>query len=88
MDVSCPDWFDFFHGGLQYQAIHHLFPRLPRHNFRKAQAYVIDFCRETGLKYSIYGFVDGNGVVLNKLQDIAQQVVIMKECIIESTKHA
>lgn len=88
MDVSCPDWFDFFHGGLQYQAIHHLFPRLPRHNFRKAQAYVIDFCRETGLKYSIYGFVDGNGVVLNKLQDIAQQVVIMKECIVESAKHA
>lgn len=87
MDVACPEWFDFFHGGLQYQAIHHLFPRLPRHNFRKAQAYVIDFCRQTGLKYSIYGFVDGNGVVLNKLQDIAQQVVIMKECIATEVKH-
>lgn len=82
MDVSCPEWFDFFHGGLQFQAIHHLFPRLPRHNFRKAQSYVIDFCRETGLKYSIYGFVDGNDHVLDKLQEIAQQVVVMKECII------
>lgn len=87
MDVSCPEWFDFFHGGLQYQAIHHLFPRLPRHNFRKAQAYVIDFCNQTGLKYSIYGFVDGNGVVLNKLEDIAKQVIIMKECLLVEAKN-
>lgn len=88
MDVSCPEWFDFFHGGLQYQAIHHLFPRLPRHNFRKAQKLIIQFCKETGLKYSIYGFVDGNGVVLSKLQDIAQQVVILKECMTVESKNA
>lgn len=81
MDVSCPEWFDFFHGGLQYQAIHHLFPRLPRHNFRKAQKHVIDFCKDTGLSYSIYGFVDGNGVVLTKLEEISQQVAILKECM-------
>lgn len=86
MDVSCPEWFDFFHGGLQYQAIHHLFPRLPRHNFRKAQTYVIEFCKQTGLKYSIYGFVDGNGHVLNKLQDIGKQVVILKECVVQTAK--
>lgn len=81
MDVSCPEWFDFFHGGLQYQAIHHLFPRLPRHNFRKAQSHIIEFCKETGLKYSIYGFVTGNGIVIDKLHDIANQVVLLKECI-------
>lgn len=81
MDVDCPEWFDFFHGGLQYQAIHHLFPRLPRHNFRKAQKFIIDFCKNTGLKYSIYGFVDGNGVVLHKLKDIAKQATILGECL-------
>jgi sphingolipid 8-(E)-desaturase len=81
MDVDCPDWFDFFHGGLQYQAIHHLFPRIPRHNFRRAQKYIIQFCKETGLKYSIYGFVTGNGVVINKLYDIGRQVVLMRECM-------
>lgn len=36
MDVSCPEWLDFFHGGLHYQAIHHLFPRLPRHKIGRA----------------------------------------------------
>jgi delta8-fatty-acid desaturase len=29
MDVDCPQWLDFFHGGLQFQAIHHLYPRIP-----------------------------------------------------------
>ncbi|KAG7898319.1 hypothetical protein KL935_004469 [Ogataea polymorpha] len=91
MDVACPEWFDFFHGGLQFQAIHHLFPRLPRHNFRKAQAYVLDFCRETGLRYSIYGFVDGNNKVLLHMENIGKQVKIMQDCLrsmaLESTEH-
>ncbi|AOA61344.1 Delta 8 Fatty Acid Desaturase [Komagataella phaffii CBS 7435] len=81
MDVDCPEWFDFFHGGLQFQAIHHLFPRLPRHNFRKVQPLVIEFCKNTGLHYSIYGFVDGNGKVVNKMADVASQVVILNDCL-------
>ncbi|QPG75125.1 hypothetical protein FOA43_002468 [Brettanomyces nanus] len=81
MDVSCPEWFDFFHGGLQYQAIHHLFPRLPRHNLRKAQKYVLNFCEETGLKYSIYGFVHGNEKVLLKMDDVGKQVSIFRDCL-------
>jgi hypothetical protein len=43
MDVDCPEWMDWFHGGLQFQVIHHLFPRMPRHNLRKAQKLVIKF---------------------------------------------
>lgn len=80
MDVDCPAWFDFFHGGLQFQAIHHLFPRLPRHNFRRAQPYVIDFCEETGLPYLIYGFGKGNEIVIGKLAEIGKQCSIMLDC--------
>jgi delta8-fatty-acid desaturase len=80
MDVDCPEWFDYFHGGLQFQAIHHLFPRVPRHNFRKLQPLVIGFCEKVGLKYSIYGFVDGNEVVINKLGEIAKQAKILNAC--------
>lgn len=80
MDVDCPEWLDFFHGGLQFQAIHHLFPRLPRHNLRRAQPYVIDFCNEVGLKYSIYGFGKGNEIVIGKLAEIGKQCSIMLEC--------
>lgn len=77
MDVDCPEWLDFFHGGLQFQAIHHLFPRLPRHNLRKVQPLVIEFCKDVGLKYSIYGFGEGNGIVLSKLEEVAKQCTIM-----------
>lgn len=88
MDVDCPEWFDYFHGGLQFQAIHHLFPRLPRHNFRKVQPLVIGLCEKVGLKYSIYGFVDGNGVVIDRLSEIAKQARIMKECTKAMKKEA
>ncbi|CAH2353360.1 delta 8-(E)-sphingolipid desaturase [[Candida] railenensis] len=79
MDVDCPEWLDFLHGGLQFQAIHHLFPRLPRHNLRKAQPLVIEFCEKVGLKYSIYGFGKGNEIVIGKLADIGKQCSIMLE---------
>merc|ERR1712159_507866 len=37
MDVDCPAWLDWFHIGLQFQVIHHLLPRVPRHNLRKVK---------------------------------------------------
>lgn len=80
MDVDCPQWLDFLHGGLQFQAIHHLFPRLPRHNLRRAQKDVIDFCKEVGLPYSIYGFGEGNEIVIGKLAEIGKQCSIMLDC--------
>lgn len=80
MDVSCPAWLDFIHGGLQFQAVHHLFPRMPRHNLRSVQPLVRDFCKEVGLEYSIYGFVDGSQKVFSRLDEIAQQARIMQAC--------
>ncbi|KAK9234516.1 fatty acid desaturase-domain-containing protein [Lipomyces kononenkoae] len=88
MDVDCPAWLDFLHGGLQFQAVHHLFPRMPRHNFRAAQKHVIDFCKIIGMEYRIYGFVDGNKAVLSKLEDIAKQASILAECTNHMKKEA
>ncbi|GAA6021865.1 hypothetical protein JCM11491_001551 [Sporobolomyces phaffii] len=34
MDISCPKYLDFLHGGLNFQTPHHLFPRVPRFRFR------------------------------------------------------
>ncbi|KAK1069009.1 hypothetical protein LTR33_011021 [Friedmanniomyces endolithicus] len=80
MDVDCPAWLDFVHGGLQFQAVHHLFPRMPRHNLRKTQPLVREFCKETGIKYSILGFKDGNVKVLSRLEEITKQAVLMAKC--------
>ncbi len=80
MDVDCPPWLDFFHGGLQFQAIHHLYPRIPRHNLRQTQKLVQEFCNEVGIPYALYGFVDGNKVVLGRLADVARQAAILAKC--------
>lgn len=80
MDVDCPTWLDFIHGGLQFQAIHHLYPRMPRHNLRQAQKYVLEFCRNTGIPYAIFTFYDGNKQVIGRLGDVAKQVRLMEEC--------
>lgn len=80
MDVDCPTWLDFFHGGLQFQAIHHLYPRMPRHNLRRAQKYILEFCKETGIPYAIFTFYDGNKEVIGRLGDVAKQVRMLEEC--------
>lgn len=80
MDVDCPTWLDFIHGGLQFQAVHHLYPRIPRHNLRKAQSYVKRFCEEVNIPYAIYGFTKGNQAVIGRLGEVAKQVEIYEEC--------
>ncbi|KAL2801278.1 fatty acid desaturase-domain-containing protein [Aspergillus keveii] len=80
MDVDCPTWLDFFHGGLQFQAIHHLYPRIPRHNLRRTQKLVLEFCRDTGIPYALFTFTDGNKEVISRLGDVAKQIRILEEC--------
>jgi delta8-fatty-acid desaturase len=80
MDVDCPQWLDFFHGGLQFQAIHHLFPRIPRHNLRRTQRLVQEFCNNVKIPYALYGFVDGNKEVIGKLAEVSRQAAILAKC--------
>ena len=80
MDVDCPAWLDFIHGGLQFQAVHHLFPGVPRHNLRRLQDLVTKFCEETDIKYKRLGFVAGNKDVVSKLGDVASQLDHMIQC--------
>ncbi|KAH0566388.1 hypothetical protein GP486_000210 [Trichoglossum hirsutum] len=80
MDVDCPEWLDFLHGGLQFQAIHHLYPRIPRHNLRRTQKLVVEFCKDVGLPYALYGFVEGNKEVIGRLADVGRQAAILAQC--------
>lgn len=80
MDVECPAWMDFVHGGLQFQAVHHLFPRVPRHNLRRLSNLVKEFCEETKIEYLVHGFGKGNGVVMGKLGEVAEQAKMLGRC--------
>jgi delta8-fatty-acid desaturase len=79
MDVVCGEDIEFIHGGLHLQVTHHLFPRLPRHNLRKASLLVKDFCKEQNLEYLEYGWIEGNFKVLATLKDVANQLHILKQ---------
>lgn len=78
MDVLCPTYLDFLHGGLHMQVSHHLFPRIPRHNLRKVRDdFVRPFAKKWDLSYEEYTFQQGNGKVLKTLEHVANQVKIL-----------
>ncbi|KAM0747773.1 fatty acid/sphingolipid desaturase [Meredithblackwellia eburnea MCA 4105] len=45
-DLSCPPYLDFLHGGLNWQVVHHLYPRLPRFKLRAAATEIQAWVRE------------------------------------------
>jgi len=67
LNIMCPEWMDFLHGGLQFQIEHHLFPRLPRHNLRQAQKLVKPFCKKHGIEYHELSFFHANIKLIQKL---------------------
>jgi delta8-fatty-acid desaturase len=87
-DVVCPPSVEFIHGGLHLQVTHHLFPRLPRHNLRKASAMVKQFAKDEGLTYAEFGFVQGNGEVVGVLRAVAEQVDLMAKVANAEAKEA
>jgi len=64
MDIDCPWWMMWFHGGLQHQTAHHLFPRVPRHNLTRLRGRVEEFCAKHGRKYVSASFFEGNRMMI------------------------
>ena len=71
LDIECPAWLDWLHGGLQFQAAHHLWPRLPRHALRQATNELRELCAEHGVPYKAMGFVAANRRVCAALRSVA-----------------
>ncbi|KAK9273803.1 hypothetical protein L1049_018613 [Liquidambar formosana] len=73
LDISCPSWMDWFHGGLQYQIEHHLFPRLPRGQLRKISPFVKELCKKHHLPYTMVSFWEANVMTIGTLRTAAMQ---------------
>ncbi|KAL5201613.1 hypothetical protein ABZP36_035967 [Zizania latifolia] len=73
LDIQCSPWMDWFHGGLQFQIEHHLFPRLPRCHHRKVAPFVRDLCKKHGLPYAAASFWEANVLTWKTLRAAALQ---------------
>jgi len=71
MNVATHPLLDWLHIGLQFQIEHHLFPRLPRHNLRKARELVLAICKKHGIHYHEPGFFEGNLEMWKALKEAA-----------------
>ncbi|CAM9338931.1 unnamed protein product [Ectocarpus sp. 12 AP-2014] len=73
LDVDCYRWMDWFHGGLQFQTLHHLFPKLPRYNLRTVQSRVAALAEKHGLTYHLYPFLQANIKTYLAMRETARQ---------------
>jgi len=71
LDVACPTYLDWFHGGLQFQTLHHLYPRLGREHLRKTEPLIASLCKKHSLPYSRKSFIECNKEVYQTLKDAA-----------------
>ena len=68
-----PGWLcDFFHGGLNYQIEHHLFPTMPRPHLAAARRIVRDFCVARGLPYEEDSFVGSGRIIFAELDRLGR----------------
>ncbi|KAK2966405.1 hypothetical protein RJ640_003674 [Escallonia rubra] len=73
LNITCSEWMDWFHGGLQFQVEHHLFPRLPRCHLRTVSPFVVELCKKHGLPYDSVSFWKANELTVKTLRNAALQ---------------
>lgn len=73
MDIECPPWMDFFHGGLQFQFEHHMFPRVARENLRSIHEQMKALCKKHNLPFRSKSFIAANIEVINLLKETAEK---------------
>eukprot|EP00941_MAST-03F_sp_MAST-3F-sp1_P006403 g6403.t1 len=71
MNVNCSKAMDWFHGGLQFQIEHHLWPRLPRHNLRYARDLTKKLCEKYDIHYHEPDFFQANVELIKCLRSVA-----------------
>lgn len=71
LDVDCHRALDWLHGGLQFQTIHHLFPRMGRRYLRTVRPIVQALCKKHNLPYTEMSFWEGNMEIMDTLRRTA-----------------
>ena len=72
---------------MQWQVVHHIFPRVPRHNLPEVKRRLQKMCKEHGLVYKSVGWWKGNMEIVKTLHASAmlartQKVVNFKDSLL------
>ncbi|GMH64943.1 hypothetical protein TrST_g9657 [Triparma strigata] len=78
-NIKVEPYEDWFHGGLQYQIEHHLFPQLPRHQLIVVKPMVEEICSQHGVIYRDDTFTEALTGVLRNLKELAWAVVTLDQ---------
>lgn len=78
MDVDCLPWMDWFHGGLQFQLEHHLFPRVPRRNLRKLMQLTDEIFNKYKVPVVRKSFYESNKMIIKHMATVGANVVKTK----------
>jgi|Transcript_55959 delta8-fatty-acid desaturase len=74
------EWYDhWFHGGLEYQIEHHLFPQLPRHNLAKVKPFVQDICKRHGIPYMTTSFTSASIHIMKDFRRLALAIMTLDQ---------
>jgi len=79
LNINCYPWMDWFHGGLQFQIEHHLWPRLPRHELRYASELVQEFCKENNVYYHYPAWIPAQIELVARLKKVAMEARNLKK---------
>lgn len=84
LDVACPTYLDWFHGGLQFQTLHHCYPRIGRQHLRKTEPMIVSLCKKHSLPYTAKSFIDCNIEIYETLKNTASKAQKWSPLIYES----
>mmetsp|Transcript_12598 Transcript_12598/g.21003 ORF Transcript_12598/g.21003 Transcript_12598/m.21003 type:complete len:500 (+) Transcript_12598:218-1717(+) len=58
LDITCPPWLDWFHGGLHIHSVHHMFPRMCRCHYREVYDEIIGMCEDHNVELDRCGWIE------------------------------
>ena len=70
-NVRSTPFIDFIYGGLNHQAVHHLFPTMPRNKLRRGDEITRQFCAERNIPYHVTGVRQSFREIMETLHDAA-----------------
>jgi fatty acid desaturase len=73
LDISCPTWMDWFHGGLHLHSPHHLFPRMCRCHYRTIYKDIVSMCEKHEVELDNLTWTDAVRVTVKHLGEIGAQ---------------